>query len=51
MAERYGGRDRMGWGAEVDVGQQLEREFYQNVFQVVRTWGRAFAVLEEDEQR
>ena len=51
MAEGYAGREQMSWGAEVDVGQQLEREFYQDLLQAVQKWEQAFAVLEEDEQR
>ena len=51
MAERYLGRNQTRGGAEVDVGRELERGFYQDLLRVVQKWERAFAALEEDEQR
>ena len=41
----------MSGGAEVGVGRELERGFYQDLLWVVQKWERAFAAVEEDEQR
>jgi creatinine amidohydrolase/Fe(II)-dependent formamide hydrolase-like protein len=46
-----GGRHSDQNAGEQDVGRQMEREFYQQLSAVVRTWEMAFAGLEVHEQQ
>jgi hypothetical protein len=46
MGGRYSDRN----AAEYDVGRQMEREFYQQLSEVVSKWEEAFAGLEVHEQ-
>lgn len=37
--------------SEVDVGRRMEREFYEQLSEILHKWERTFASLEEHEQR
>jgi hypothetical protein len=51
MIERPPGRDQRTQADKINAVHKLEREFNQELLQVVQKWERAFAVLDEDEQR
>ena len=46
-----GGRHSARNAGEQDVGRQMEREFYQQLSEVVSKWEEAFAGLEGHEQQ
>jgi molecular chaperone GrpE (heat shock protein) len=51
MGERPLERGQRTQADKVDAVHKLERKFNQELLQVVQKWERAFAALDEDEQR